>query len=106
MSFNMLYPHYILDENGEPVPEYDLHVWSKWFEEHDRRVALDMVNGYRVSTVFLSIDHNFGVEGKPILWETMIFGGSDGDECYCERYSSLHDAQEGHKRIVEKLQSG
>ena len=28
-----------------------------------------------ISTVFLGIDHNFNLEGPPLLFETMIFGG-------------------------------
>ncbi len=53
-----------------------------------------------VSTVFLGIDHNhFG--SKPILWETMIFGGRlDG---YQERYETFDDALFGHGRAVRLL---
>lgn len=46
-----------------------------------------------VSTVFLGLDHSFGSFGecKPVLFETMIFGGE-------------HDQyQEGHKRALEMV---
>lgn len=53
----------------------------------------------RVSTVFLCIDHSFG-GGRPILWETMIFGGRHNGNQW--RYSSLEEAQQGHIEAVAK----
>ena len=53
-----------------------------------------------VSTVFLGIDHNFG-EGKPLLFETMVFGGKLDEET--ERYSTWEEAVEGHNHMVEKV---
>lgn len=89
---------YILDESGQPVPEFDTLKWARWFEENARQVAITDVDGVRISTVFLGIDHNFGDRGAPVLWETMIFGGPcDGHQ---ERYSSLAAAQSGHGRAV------
>jgi hypothetical protein len=39
--------------------------------------------------------------GKPVLWESMIFGGPlDGD---CRRYSSKADALAGHQVLVKKV---
>jgi predicted DNA-binding transcriptional regulator AlpA len=49
--------------------------WARWFETAERTVASDHVGDVHVSTVFLALDHNFGLEGPPVLWETMIFGG-------------------------------
>lgn len=51
-----------------------------------------------VSTVFLGINHNFG-QGKPILFETMIFGGSlDGKQW---RHTEYDEAEEFHKTAVQ-----
>jgi hypothetical protein len=62
---------YILNAAGDPAPCEDLLEWARWYEERDnRRVALDEVNGVRVSTVFLGLDHGWG-RGAPALWETM-----------------------------------
>src|ERR1700761_9340630 len=70
--------YYIIDDNGRPIPEPDLLKWAAWFETYDRSVAHDVIEGVRISTVFLGLDHGWlsNDEGAaPILWETMIFGG-------------------------------
>ena len=50
-----------------------------------------------VSTVFLGLDHSWS-GGKPVLWETMIFGG-EHDE-YQARYTTYEDALEGHQEAL------
>ncbi len=64
-----------------------------------RRVAHDSQGDVSVSTVLLCLDHRFGDEGPPLIFETMIFGG-DHDE-YQERYSTREQAEEGHRRACE-----
>ena len=89
---------YVL-EGHEVKEEPDLMTWSSRFEKEDRQVADDMVNGVRVSTVFLGLDHNFGREGPPILFETMVFGGPlDGEQW---RYETWEQAEAGHKEVME-----
>lgn len=89
--------HYILDENGEPVPEPDLMTWARWYGTHERHIGSDQIGRIRVSTVFLALNHAY-FGGPPVLWETMIFGGPhDG---YQERYKSRTDAEAGHARAV------
>lgn len=66
-----MFGHYIL-VGQTPVPCDDLMEWAAWFEEADRRVFETCAGDYRVSTVFLGLDHSFG-HGPPILFETMIF---------------------------------
>lgn len=68
------------------------------------RVALDMIGGVDISTVFLGIDHRFGGGGPPILFETMIFGGGPHDE-NCERYCTWDEAVAGHARWCAKIRS-
>jgi hypothetical protein len=106
--------YYTLDENRQPVPCHSLDAYGDW---HDAMpdssdwytmktglglvVGLDEVSDDRVSTVFLGLDHGFGLNGDsgPILWETMVF-----PECeVCERYRTYEEAIEGHRRIVESL---
>lgn len=103
---------YILDENKNPVEATTLE-WAEWSEDFakNRRVDLDELNGYRVSTVFLGLDHSvnssglFGDKGLSVLWETMIF--KDGySELYCDRYTSYEDALKGHARAVELAKEG
>lgn len=92
---------YILDEEGNPVPEPDLIKWGLWLEGSFRRVARTEINEKLVvSTVFLGLDHNFGETGPPILWETMLFRNGKGEES--ERYSSADAAIAGHWAMVKK----
>ena len=65
---------YILNEKGNPVEEPDMLKWAKWFETANRRVAHEKIGNAEISTVFLGVNHSFGC-GKPVLWETMVFGG-------------------------------
>jgi hypothetical protein len=94
--------HFIL-KDGKVVEEPDLMKWAQWFEEGDRVVAKTKISSgeWEVSTVFLGLDHNFGSGGKPVLWETMVFGGPMDE--YQERYSSVTEARRGHNKVVEKL---
>lgn len=92
--------NYILDEDGNPVPEDDVLKWAKWFEKNDRKLARDEVEGITISTVFLGIDHGF-FTSQPMLWETMIFGG-EHDE-YQKRYFTKVGALAGHAKAVEMV---
>lgn len=91
---------YILDKWGRPKVCHDVIQWASWWETTDRSlVYTEITNKIRVDTSFLGIDHNFSDKGKPILWETMIFGGPhDG---WSNRYASTRDARKGHKEAVK-----
>lgn len=94
---------YILDNNNKPVPSTALES-SEWMDKHPKRKALkqeDVGEDVHVSTVFLGMDHAWLGYGKPVLWETMIFGG-DHDQ-YQERYTSYEDALEGHQTALNLL---
>lgn len=98
--------HYYVLRDGQAVRASDLLEWSMFFENpEDRIVKQDIIGPFHVSTVFLGIDHNFASffsKGRPILWETMIFGpdGSSVDH-YQERYASHEEAIAGHTRAVD-----
>jgi hypothetical protein len=102
---------YILDKDGNPVPEPDVLKWGKWFEKADRKVAntnylrrnnkTNFAKLINVSTVFLGLDHCFSGRGKPILYETMIFGGSH--DSYQERYTNKIAALAGHDRACAMI---
>lgn len=69
--------HWILID-GEPVV-VPLMEWALWLDKTEQRViGLDEVQSpggriFRVSTVFLGMDHSFGMGPSPLLFETMIF---------------------------------
>jgi hypothetical protein len=90
---------YIL-EGKKVVVEHDLIKWASWLETAERHIADDRFGKVRISTAFLGVDHNFS-GGKPILFETMIFGGKhDG---YQERYHTWEEAERGHKKAIKLL---
>lgn len=91
---------YILDSGHNPVPCADVQQWGAFFEANDGcRVDLtNLPNGYRVSTVFLGIDHGFGLDAsdlRPVLFETMVFPESPDGE-YQERFRTWDEARAGH----------
>lgn len=77
--------------------------WGMEYEEMDRRVALTEVGLLRVSTIFLSIDHSFGMGGVPILFETMVFPQGRWNDLFCCRYSTWNEAVLGHRKTVRAL---
>lgn len=97
-----MWRQYIMGPDGSPVPCEDTEEWARWFEEAERQIDLDVwpEQDVKVSTIFLGLDHAFG-GGPPILWETMVFGGSSDMEQ--ERYTSLQAAITGHKVMVERV---
>jgi len=99
--------YYVLDDDGNPRPERDLLAWGRWMETARRRVALTNFAGGFVSTVFLGLDHSFCLDPmadplhyRPVLWETMVFGGKlDGE---MKRYRSREEAILGHEAMVKE----
>lgn len=93
--------NYIL-KDGKPVREPDTLKWAKWFEAsitngeriiEQTRLEPDIL----VSTVFLALDHSFGGD-KPVLYETMIFGG-EYDQ-HQRRYHTEEEARAGHMEAL------
>ncbi|MFN7927107.1 MAG: hypothetical protein U0Y68_04035 [Blastocatellia bacterium] len=96
--------HLYILKGCEPQRVSSVLEWGHWMEDHtqERIVARDQVRpGIEVSTVFLGLDHALGRIGRPILFETMIFGGRfDGNQ---NRYHTWDEAIEGHRLTVEHL---
>ena len=91
------------DKTTEQLPEGTYPSAEDCINEN-RRVGDDTVNDFRVSTVFLQLDHNWGPVGQPLLFETMIFGGQYDLDMW--RYSTWHEAKAGHDSIVNCLKEG
>ena len=91
--------YYILD--GEKViPCHDLRDWAMAMTKSNTSVARNEIRETIVSTVFLGIDHAFDA-GKPLLFETMVFGGELDQEQV--RYTTKKAAKKGHKKMVERV---
>ena len=97
-------------------------IWAQWYSDHSkRRVAEDYTRFYRLSSVFLGIDHNFSENGPPLLFETMLFereatiklfwgklrtyneeAFSDQDETQW-RFATWDDTYANHQAILRRL---
>ena len=68
--------YWILDDKGNPIEEPDLIKWATWCASGGERILRQdkLDNAVCVSTVFLGVNHNWSE--YPLLWETMIFGGT------------------------------
>ncbi len=88
------------DRKGNPMELMD---WALAFEDSDRYIGDETIDGQRVSTVWLGLDHRFD-DGPPLIFETMIFGGPHDQ--YLERYSFEEAALAGHNRTVAALREG
>jgi hypothetical protein len=98
--------YYIL-EGKNPIPASSFQALAMFFENcgEARSVALTEIGDYRVSTVFLGIDHNFD-EGEPLLFETMIFGGKfDREGEYQTRCSTWAQAEAQHAEAIKYLEA-
>lgn len=93
---------YIL-EGHKPIACPDLKEWAIWLAGADRHVAVTRIGGFRVSTVFLGLDHSF-CDVPPLLFETMIYNDQDHEWLdYQERYSTWAEAEAGHRRAVAMI---
>lgn len=96
MNYWIRHPDGRLEQTDDPMR------FAMFFESDSRRIALDVIGPYQVSTVFLGIDHGYSSEGPPILFETMIFGKDSSGE-FQYRYSTEEEAREGHNLAVTRL---
>lgn len=98
--------YYKLGEDGRtPVRVTELLEWAKDLElrKERGRVGWDYDNdiGVTVSTTFLGLEHGHDSQGRPLLFETMIFGGPHDQ--YQERYPTWEHAcgLAGLKRLLD-----
>lgn len=99
--------HWILGSDHKPI-EVDLMTWGQWFGNIDnRRVAEDVGPGWRLSSVFLGLDHGWGRAGRPILFETMLFGDDKYRDYHgeCQRYATWDECLDAHNEWVERLRA-
>jgi len=101
---------YTVNEDGEPVPCFDVLVWAEWRRLHRNAIqtGLTQIGDRVVSTVFTGIDHSFermsDLSVPPILWETLVFGDPAAPlGAHRERYTNLAEAVAGHTRAVDRV---
>ena len=64
-----------------------------------------------VSTVWLGLDHGFGCEERPVVFETMVFDSEVNNDGlhpsmseFTRRYTTVEDALQGHVEVLEEVQ--
>lgn len=98
-------------EGHEVVPVEDTLEWARWFEDADRNVMQTrLIDGSRISTVFLGLDHSF-MGAKPMFFETALISGEEHfsevlkrnvhEIEVVQRYATWAEAEEGHMRWIE-----
>jgi hypothetical protein len=94
---------WLMDELGNLTQAKDIDDWSQKMEWDHTQIELTGNDDIYVSTVFLGIDHNWGFEDekRPILFETMVFGG-EYDELQF-RYCTIDEARAGHKDVCWRV---
>ena len=86
------------NKQGEKIT---IEEWCSLLKDRSYKIIKqeELENGKFVSTVWLGLDYQFEEGEPPLIFETMVFQ-MEGN--YRERYSTLAEAEEGHKRIVNK----
>jgi hypothetical protein len=84
---------------GEPIS------WEEWLallrDDDGVVVAVDTLDhNVEVSTVWLGLDHGFGQTARPLIYETVIYGGRL--EGRGARYATREEALAGHAQAVEQ----
>lgn len=84
---------------GDPI---SLRDWAENRQTAEmKRVARTVSEHFVVSTVYIGIDHNFAMEGPPLIFETMVFGGELEGEM--DRYATEEEALRGHEEMVRRV---
>lgn len=111
-NLNLKRPTTYILEGHRVVPEPDIMKFAIWIgilhkmNGHVVQQTTIQFCGFNIvfiSTVFLGIDHNYNLEGPPLVFETMIFGGiKDGQQF---RFSTWEDAESFHHELVKVMGS-
>lgn len=94
---------HVLGEDGLPRPLRTVADMEKI--SVPEVVGLDFVDGKRISTVMLPINHSFK-KGKEVFWETMIFEGDEAIDYQTRCEGGREDAIAMHKRAIEYVLAG
>ena len=96
-------PKFYILKDRQVVPS-TLEEWAAFFGSDDRVVAVDAFPvRVTVSTVFLGIDHGWTDEGRPIVFETMVFGGPLDQ--HQERCATWREAKAQHERVCAMVRA-
>lgn len=92
------------DWNTKPIKIWEYNILYTYFPKH---IGDELINGYRVSTIWLGLNMSFWPNNDPVIFETMIFKENEelpkNEELdnYQVRYSHLAEAEKGHKVVCD-----
>lgn len=92
-------PHYY-SRDGQPM---SLRQWAERFEDDlaYKHVRMSMVGEVEVSTVWIGLPQAGSTPERPLIFESMVFGGElDG---YAWRWSTLEEAEAGHDQVLAEV---
>ena len=84
------------DKQGNPIT---LEQYVKLNKDPYRRVGYSIVGQFKVSTIWIGIDNNFGF-GNKAIFETMVFPLDSWTELYGRRYTTEEEARIGHTKAM------
>lgn len=89
------------DIEGNPITAKE---WSVLHAGSVRFLArTDLPGGVWISTVHTGLDMSLTDRGRPIIFETMVFGPAGvSSDLDCERYCTKEEALAGHEAMVTK----
>lgn len=94
------------DKEGKNI---DIEEYGRLFEDIEYRLVKQECIGNRmISTVWLGLNHAFFKDQPLLIFETMVFSEDENDPYNNDqyRYSTLEEAEEGHKMVVEEIKKG
>ncbi len=96
---------FIHDELGHHIPCNDVPAWGAFMKNGRmiKRTTAHIDPDILVSTAFLGVDHSYGDEPEPILWETMVFINGEPLDRFSARYCSFELALAGHNEALKRV---
>lgn len=88
------------DRDLNPIESFSTDA-TKWA---GKRVLKSVAHGFKLSTVWLSLDHQYG-NGAPIVFETLIWDAS-GEEVGGTRHYSEEEAARWHLKALDAIRAG
>jgi hypothetical protein len=98
---------YIYDPTTGEIKPVDVKEYAEWSRNWPdaRRIEETTIGDCWISTVFLGIDHRYGADGPPVLFETMVFwdGHKDIHNDYM-RCCTIEEANHQHAEMCTRIE--
>jgi hypothetical protein len=98
---------YIYDPHTGDITAANTEAYAEWMKQfpNARRIAETTLGECWISTVFLGLDHSFGLGGQPVLFETMVFWEEHQDiHNDCTRCETLKEAKKMHEDMCHQME--